>query len=113
MCLLNAPLSRSMTSSLAGGLSIQPPSRKAEQALRQEDDHDDEEDAERDQIGELVAEILRQELPRQLEKAGADDRADQSADAAQDVVDHGFARGQEVDEVGRREFLLHGIEHAG
>ena len=40
----------------AASLSIEPPPRKAENALRQEDDHGDEDDAERDQIGELIAE---------------------------------------------------------
>ena len=40
-------------------LAIEPTPGKAEQALRQEDDHDDEDHAERDEIGELIAENAR------------------------------------------------------
>jgi hypothetical protein len=94
-------------------LSVQPPPRKAQQPLRQKNDHNDEDEAERDQVGELVAEQARQELAGQLKEAGTDDRADQGADAADDIVDHGVAGGQKVDEIGRGEFVLHGVEHAG
>ena len=52
-------------------LAIQPPSRKAEQALRQEDDHGDENDTERNQIRKLIAEHARQEFAQQQEEAGA------------------------------------------
>ncbi len=69
--------------------------------------------AERDQIRKLVAEEARHQFAQQLEEAGADDRADQRADAAHDVEDHGVARGHEIDEIRRGEFVLDRIEHAG
>src|SRR6266568_7684826 len=72
-------------------LSVEPAPREAQQALRQEDDHDDEDEAERDQIGELVAEQTPEAFAEQQERGGADDRPDQGADAAHDVEDHRVA----------------------
>ena len=69
--------------------------------------------AERDQIGKLVAENARQEFAQQLEEPGADDRADQRADAAQDVENNGVAGSNEIDEIGRGEFVLDPVKHAG
>src|ERR1700685_4872619 len=94
-------------------LPVEPAPRKAEQALRQEDDHHDEDDAERDQVGELIAEQPRQEFARELEETGADDRTNQGADAADDVVDYGGAGREKIDEVGRGKFVLYGVQHAG
>src|SRR5215469_16056514 len=94
-------------------LTIEPAPGKAEQALRQEDDHDDEDHAERDEIGELIAENARQQLANELEEAGADDGAEQRADAAHDVEDDGVARGGEEHEFRRGELILYGVEHAG
>src|ERR1700751_78865 len=94
-------------------LAIEPAPGKAEQALRQEDDHDDDDHAERDKIGELIAENARQQLAKELEEPGADDGADQRADAAHDVEDDGVARCGEEYEFRCGELVLHGVEHAG
>src|ERR1700757_4655595 len=72
-----------LSSAAAAGtvtLAIEPAPGKADQALRQEDDHDDEDHAERDEIGELIAENARQQFAKELKEASADYWADKRAD---------------------------------
>ena len=69
--------------------------------------------ARRDQIGELIAKDAREHFAQELEEPSADDRPDQRANAADDVEYDGIARGDEIDEIGRGEFVLHRVEHAG
>ena len=47
-----------------------------------------------------------------MKKRGADDRPDQSANAAHHVIDHRLTGGEEVNEVGRGEFVLDRVKHA-
>src|SRR5262249_49619277 len=69
-------------------LAVKPAPRKAEQALRQENDHHNENDAKGDQIRKLVPEKSRQHFAHELEKAGPDNRADQRANTTHHVENH-------------------------
>src|SRR5216684_2875188 len=90
---------------------IKPTPPKAKQSPRHEDDHRNKDDPDRNEV--ILGEKAREGLAQQQEKAGADDGAYQCSNAAHDVEDHCLPGDQEIDEVGRGEAILNGVQHAG